>query len=563
MSSDPPGGRSGPQRRQSIPLDSFGAFGSDDETHDGSRQQPQASRQPPSPGGPGANALPTVSPYWDQPYDAIPDRGRRAESPVDFSIFQAAIPPDFNNPGPSSGGRSPSPGTNPFEDEPPYIDEPTNDYPDADTIPLTSQPQHISGALSPDTRGSQPRDSFQTVSDVGNGSTTPRDMLRVDGDVELGRGSSHRHNFGMSLAPDDHLDGRARSRSRSSSTSGALHRAGSIVRAMSQRVVNISGDAEIAEQRSLRHRSRSPQGSEHTHDRERTSSVFADTSYHSPTARLSAEKTSQQQFLSTPLPEQIPPRPAPNPLKGRTLNLFDSNSPIRLRLCDLLVQPYTEPVILLLIILLAIILTIESAPNVFLHGNGRPDRWGKRWTDWAILALFLVFTVELVARIIVSGFVVNAAEYSTIDRSKGLKAALQDRYIAVFQPHRYKSAKPSSMQFPPAPSTISRSFTNLMQGQQALPATLEEQQRYQLARRAFLRHSFNRLDFVSVVSYWISFILGVTGIESQHHIYLFKMLSCLRILRLLALTHGTSVSLIPVVFHNVTRRLANIVVRSF
>ena len=72
--------------------------------------------------------------------------------------------------------------------------------------------------------------------------------------------------------------------------------------------------------------------------------------------------------------------------------------------------------------------------------------------------------------------------------------------------------------------------------------SLDEQQRLHLARRAFLRHGFNRLDFVAVVAFWISFVLGVTGLESQHNLYVFRMLSCLRIIRLLALTKGNIVS---------------------
>lgn len=63
-----------------------------------------------------------------------------------------------------------------------------------------------------------------------------------------------------------------------------------------------------------------------------------------------------------------------------------------------------------------------------------------------------------------------------------------------------------------------------------------------LARRAYLRHSFNRMDFIAVVSYWIALILELTGVMNAHHIYVFQMLSCLRIFRLLGITEGTSVS---------------------
>lgn len=76
---------------------------------------------------------------------------------------------------------------------------------------------------------------------------------------------------------------------------------------------------------------------------------------------------------------------------------------------------------------------------------------------------------------------------------------------------------------------------------------LEESERFRnlhkarLARRAYLRHSFNRMDFIAVVSYWIALVLELTGVMTEHHIYLFQMLSCLRIFRLLGITEGTSV----------------------
>lgn len=94
----------------------------------------------------------------------------------------------------------------------------------------------------------------------------------------------------------------------------------------------------------------------------------------------------------------------------------------------------------------------------------------------------------------------------------------------------------------PAGPSILRSITNL-QLADGQPANTQSQQRYRLARRAFLRHSFNRLDFLAVCSYWISLGLTLTGYEAENHLYLFRMMSCLRILRLLGITSGTSVIL--------------------
>lgn len=238
-----------------------------------------------------------------------------------------------------------------------------------------------------------------------------------------------------------------------------------------------------------------------------------------------------------------PLEPMPNPLRGKSLGIFSRDSRLRNWLCDLLVNPYTEPIILLLIVAQTVLLAVESGQSVFEEGHGRPDFWGEQPTDWAILGLFIVFTLELIARTIVSGFILNAAEYSTIDRKRGIKAAVAEQYRAIFQPQHAKSAKAHSS-FKPTPSAFARSFTTILQGQQRLPATLEEQQRYQLARRAFLRHGFNRLDFVAVCAFWISFVLGIAGIEKERGLYVFKMLSCLRILRLLSITNGTAVRIL-------------------
>ncbi|KAI6779097.1 Calcium-channel protein-like protein [Emericellopsis cladophorae] len=503
------GGSSTPRRGSITSRDLNNSGGSDNGRH-GSSQLLGASMAAASPGSP--SNLPTVSPYWDQPYDARSDGGLSDDSYLDPTALQAALPPDFRSSQGSTGDHS----RTSYKDSGPFAGEDVLSRgqigADADTIPLTSSAQPISGSLSvKNYPESHPRDSFQTVSDVDNSTRGPRDTLHPE-DVEFGRRGSRHRNYGMSLMPNESTG------SRPLSTSGALSRAGSIVRAMSQRVVNISGEAELAEQIASRHRSRSPAGSERGLGRDRSHSVFEDTAYHSPAAHLASEKTEDQRRSSTELPNEVPRQPAPNPLKGRTLNTFSADSRVRNWLCDLLVYPYTEPLILLLIVLQTVLLIVESATSVYKDGNGRPDRWGQRWTDWALLALFIIFTMELVARIIVSGFILNAAEYSTIDRTKGLRVALTNQYRSIFQPEKQKSGKTNSVHLAPESSTISRSFTTLVQGQQALPETLEEQQRYHLARRAFLRHSFNRLDFVAVVSFWISFVLGVAGLESQYHL---------------------------------------------
>lgn len=483
--------------------------------------------------------LPGISTYWGNPYTPYNDGGGGSpESPIDHVALQFALPPDVGQqqqqrPLPGGPGDMPSMST-PYGPPAPYYEAvgDSDSFEESDRVPLKPAAQPMSGLEPPD--DDQRRDSFQTVSDLDNSPARNRNTQMLGFDLEPGFGSNRHRSFGNSLTPD------GRRRSRSPTATGALSRAGSIMRAMSQRVVMISGEGDAIDQQARRDRSRpsSPDGMRQHH---LSAPMLDGTAYPSQTFQgMPAEKKGDPQFAVT---EEAPPpfikrRSPPNPLKGKSLGIFAPDNPLRKWLCDVLVNPWTEPVILILIILQVVLLAVESAPDVFKPGNERPERWGSTGIDWAIFGLFAVFTLELIARIIVSGLVVNAPEYVVTENKRGMRQKVADQYRQIFRPQRQKSVKTQyPADFTP---TFARSFT-MLQGQ-ALPETVEEQQRMQLARRAFLRHGFNRLDFVAVVSFWISFVLGVTGLENQHHLYLFRMLSCLRILRLLAITRGNAVS---------------------
>jgi len=61
----------------------------------------------------------------------------------------------------------------------------------------------------------------------------------------------------------------------------------------------------------------------------------------------------------------------------------------------------------------------------------------------------------------------------------------------------------------------------------------------------YLRQSWSRIDFVAIVSFWITFILAMTGVErGTYHIGVFRAMSVVRIARLLTITSGTTVSLV-------------------
>ena len=425
---------------------------------------------------------------------------------------------------------------------------------ESDRIPLTdpSHLQPVSGA-GPSTPGGQRHDrsrsSFQSVSfdtpdQARRGSMLGDELQNAEAGLSSRGGRSRSHSYGVSLTPD------ARTRSRSPSTATAFSRAGSIVRAMSQRVVNLSGEAELIEESARREAaasssigSLSDESETRFQPKHKADPLAAGPNYRSDLPTAPVEKAVR--FFGGAQPEasgEEEPEKPPNPLRGKTLGLFSAESRIRNKLCDLLVYPLTEPAILLLIVIQTVLLAVDSSQDVYT--NPRPDRWGQSPIDYALLVLFVIFTLEIGARIIVSGFIFNAPEYNNSNRKPGLKAAIMSKYRAVFAPQRQSSLRVPRNPVPEAlrAPTILRSFT-AKQGEAI--RTVEQAQRLQLARRAFLRHSFNRVDFLAVVSFWVAFVLGITGIESGYHLYVFRMLSCLRIIRLLALTHGTAVSKYP------------------
>lgn len=494
----------------------------------------------PSPIAMSAN-LPGLSAYWEHPYPPAdgpggPGGASGDASPIDRMALQSALPPDLRPPQSSPPDREqymPS-ASNPYRVPPhPYYDERADtDSLESDRVPLKPSAQPIGRLDAPDGEAT-PRNSFQTVSDLGNTPSRARSTPARGLDLEPGLATDRHRGYGDHLSPTD------RRRSRSPSTSEALHRASSIMRAMSQRVVNISGEGDLVD----RERSRSP-SADGRRPGDVTPPMLVDTSYPSQVFQPPAEKRPGPGYFQSE--RSLSPRgrpPLPNPLRGNSLGIFPPDNPLRKRLCDILVNPWTEPFILVLIITQTVLLAVEAAPDVFVPGNARPGRWAGTGIDWAILALFVVFTLEIIARIIVSGLIINPEDYAPAGSKRRIRERVAEQYRTIFKPQRQRSVKqpPQEAQF--VPTTFARSFT-MMHGMDA-DGSLEEQQRLHLARRAFLRHSFNRLDFVAVVSFWISFVLSITSLESRHSIYVFRMLSCLRIIRLLALTKGNLVSRSP------------------
>jgi uncharacterized membrane protein YgcG len=385
---------------------------------------------------------------------------------------------------------------------------------DDDTEPLTSPPSRSPNDHSP------------------NGSRRGNQFLNVD--------TAYTSGADTSLSPTN------RRRPLSSST---LRRTGELLRQASTRVVNLSHEPDDIE-REIRRKSAVPPNSNPLPlpSGSATQSFIElgfgmDGTSHGayPPPSPISEKMPSPTVEAVTFPEYRP-RTDLNPLRGKSLGLLSPTNSLRLWLLNFLVHPLVEPIILILIIIQTVVLAINCASNVYDHP--RPSYFGTDWTDWVLLGIFIFYTAEMVIKIMVSGFILNPTEYSTIDRSIGIQKALKKKANEIFTLHRQPSNRKlrgSATKDFKAPDSLLRSFT--MNDMDAIPGTSRDKQKKRLAYRAFLRHSFNRLDFVAVVSFWISFVLAAAGIESQYQLYVFRMMSCLRILRLLSITSGTSVIL--------------------
>lgn len=455
-------------------------------------------------------------------------------SPVDAGAFQAAI--GFS--GMSFQGETSPPIPTPLSSEHSFRGYGTDAYPARatsedngffspagydDTARLTEENnlQPISGAPGPSALPYQDRSSFQSVR-----------FLTPEGSAPAPRpGDDPAH---VEAATAGLRTSTGRKRSLSPGVESPLHRAGTIMRNMSQRVVNISNEPEVAE-RTMRRKS----SLHHARLHEPPSfPALPEYLHEGPSAPQSPiEKPPSPIHARGPAAQWQPP---PNPLRGRTLGIFPPDSKLRMKLCDFLVQPYTEPILLVLIVVQTVLLAVDAAKSVFDHP--RSTDWGSP-IDYALLALFVIYTIEAIIRVIVSGFIINPIEYSTINRQIGVRRAVAGNVRRLFGPQRQSSLKTSDAKTDPQLPSVLRTFTTAQINPAIGPGDSRDQQRARLAHRAYLRHSFNRTDFVAIVSFWIAFLIGVSGIENKRHIYIFKMLSCLRIIRLLNLTSGTSVGL--------------------
>ncbi|KAF8962909.1 high-affinity cell membrane calcium channel [Flammula alnicola] len=333
-------------------------------------------------------------------------------------------------------------------------------------------------------------------------------------------------------------------------------------------------------------------------------------------------KSKKSPMLGDDDDDEGPPKPDLKqalPIRGRTLGFLGPESRVRLALFNFLVHPYTEPGILILIMLNAVVLTVQAAKTLTLptaDGPTLPPRvrgYFHSWEDYVLFALFIVFTLEAVARICVTGFLFDPevsiftlfsspyslqsepytptpaptpgmARQTTLMRGNSITQRLRRFQRRIMRPFALSSQPPASaypmttagvssaanghtyrdggvtsrivdaahrvhatIREPPEPTMLSMAMLSDNSASHpdsiSLPFRLSIGHLHDKTQRnvPYLRQSWSRIDFIAIVSFWITFILAMTGVErGTYHIGLFRAMSVIRTARLLTITSGTT-----------------------
>lgn len=269
-------------------------------------------------------------------------------------------------------------------------------------------------------------------------------------------------------------------------------------------------------------------------------------------------------------------------LYGKSCGIFSKDSHLRILCHRILSHPMTSSVLLLLLIFQTVLLAYREWNPEALGGYYYA---GNNWADYILMGINFVYTAEILAKIIAYGFlfdkvmfdelgldypltgflqsaktVVNNIPFTSIIKRTFYKRRLKARMLADspsslnskydrfmlpeshFNHHesgnRQRSGSAASIAEGAAPSRNLRTQNTFLHSSK-IRRKVDEMNLH----RAYLRTSWQVIDFISMVCFWISLFLSIDHYDARQHIFHFRALSCLRILRLCNLTTGTNIIL--------------------
>lgn len=204
------------------------------------------------------------------------------------------------------------------------------------------------------------------------------------------------------------------------------------------------------------------------------------------------------------------------PLRGYSLSILGPENKLRLYLYWLVTHRCFDAIWLGVLVFQTVVVIYRAVSDQSAHDRAG---WGATFPNVALLAVFIYYSIAIGLKVVVSGLFLNP--------ETGTSQAIYEM-IEWFSTRRKNHF--SIRQFKPTFGRNGRPIEDVSEDKEAI----------RLSRLAFLRSSWNRLDFITVICYWIYFILANINSPGSHSaINIFRALSSVQLLNWLKVTEGT------------------------
>lgn len=238
--------------------------------------------------------------------------------------------------------------------------------------------------------------------------------------------------------------------------------------------------------------------------------------------------------------DTIPPRPSKVELFGYSLGIFSKDNRLRLFLYHKVVSRRWFKTLFLLVLIAHLgVLTALTAPD-----DGGPNSPNDRLFmtvfhhqvyDWVILGIFIFYTLTAIISAIAVGLIFDSKNSALTFTFNSKKHTLMSA-PKIFKDEKHRLASnsfSSSESFNDPANRLHRTPNINFDKPITIPAP----------ERAYLRTTWSRIDFIAIISYWISFGLQANNTAQRLELYVFRCLTGLPILRLLNITRRTALIL--------------------
>ncbi|KAK9366277.1 Ion transport protein-domain-containing protein [Lipomyces kononenkoae] len=244
---------------------------------------------------------------------------------------------------------------------------------------------------------------------------------------------------------------------------------------------------------------------------------------------LALDVETEGSIFSVPLPEYRPP------LQGKSFGFISGDNRLRVILYQIVSHQAFDIIAFVFMLIQTLVLTYRAVHALDSANSG----WGHHWPDYALLIIFCFYTVETVIKVIVSGLILNPATDThqfIFEVLKTLHLSRDDKKdMVIVDEDTLLTPQPTSDGVTAKGGSIVTTVgydNDDMSGESRSTRT---------ARLAYLRSSWNRIDFSCVVFYWIYLIIATSSSDNKSTaVNVFRALSALRILKWMKLTNGTA-----------------------